>query len=667
MGRRHRFDNVDTRVLSLVGHRASGKTSLADRLLYMAGVTRSPGSVDDGTSLMDHRSEERGRRASIEPSVAWLPWRDHRIELVDLPGGPDTPGRSAALQHGTDSCVVVIDGSHALQVPATRWLSQVCPRLVVVTHVDRMMHPDIHDGLTSAAGCPTPWHNLPFRDEEGTLVGTLDVIRGVATRVADDGTGACSVEPLSRTDAERVAMARSALEEAVALTDDALLERYLEDFGLSEATLLSGLAAAVRLGRLVPALHAMPPLGIGCRAILDAVVQFLPAANQWPGAVDRDGAPVDDAPGFAAQWLCSQSDSEGGVVHHLRVWAGEGATTTWVTEDGTRVRSPKLYDLRGPRRATASGRLVATWDGLPGAPGAVFTDGPRLRMAEPTLPPSLVTRALKTRDGQQPGDVGLAAIARVVERTPGTDLETHPVTGAHLLTGITGAQLQRVLEETGRPLSATRPPVPWLQTIARPALGVVGLYKEVDDLGLPVAFGQCVVDFSPGDLSASTVRVAPGIDPEDLPSRFLPAIERGVLSALVRGREGVPVVGVDVVIQDGRYDMLQSTPEHFERAGADAVAQALQRGGAQLLEPWIRVGLEVDADDVGRLIPIFAGCRGQLTGVDTRQAAMVVSFDLPVGSWPEVLERVERSHIVIRSFVRNEAPPRLSLERHAAR
>ena len=121
MSRRHRFDTVDTRVFALVGHRASGKTSLADRLLHIAGVTRSPGSVDDGTSLLDHRPEERRRRATVEPALAWLPWREHRIELVDLPGGPETPGRSAALRHGTESSVVVIDGSHSLQVPAARW------------------------------------------------------------------------------------------------------------------------------------------------------------------------------------------------------------------------------------------------------------------------------------------------------------------------------------------------------------------------------------------------------------------------------------------------------------------------------------------------------------------------------------------------------------------
>ncbi|MFT5458715.1 MAG: elongation factor G, partial [Myxococcota bacterium] len=106
MQRKRTLRPADTRVISLLGHRASGKTTLGDRMLHVAGVTRSPGSVDDRTSLLDFRPDERARRASVEPSLAWLLWDGARIELVDLPGSDATPGRSAALLHATDGRVV---------------------------------------------------------------------------------------------------------------------------------------------------------------------------------------------------------------------------------------------------------------------------------------------------------------------------------------------------------------------------------------------------------------------------------------------------------------------------------------------------------------------------------------------------------------------------------
>jgi hypothetical protein len=281
-------------------------------------------------------------------------------------------------------------------------------------------------------------------------------------------------------------------------------------------------------------------------------------------------------------------------------------------------------------------------------------------MAKTLLPPPLFERGVVNSAGHRPRD--LAGLEAAVRLAPGMGLQLLDA-GAQVC-GISRAQLERVVQSCG--LRTADPPIGWFQKLGRSALGVEGLHCEVDDMGLPIAFGQCVVDFSPGPLPGVTVDVARGIDPEDLPSRFLPDIERGIRAALAEGTEGAPILGVCAVIQDGRYDMLESTPEHFEAAGAAAVVAAVQRAGTIVLEPWERVTFEVSAAHLSSAIQAVAASRGRLIGVDNGVAAMALTAEVPRLAWADLIDRLERLGVEVRAADRRQALPRPRLERVAA-
>jgi elongation factor G len=468
---------------------------------------------------------------------------------------------------------------------------------------------------------------IPFRDRDGGLIGLVDLIDGSALRFADDGSGQFSPEPLPDWLEPEVAAARERLAEAVAMTDDQLLEEYLEYLTLPTHTLRAALVAAVQRRQLVPVLMTSAERRIGARSVLDAMVAWTPPYGAIPRRViDEDGArtPVDPRGRFLAQVLSEHRDEDGDGWHLIRLLAGAPPRADWVDgSTGAVHRIRKTYRVRGPRRATAPclvpGAIVATWDPLPVAAGGALTDGPRrtLALPPPRLPMmALAIRPVRERD-QDKVDEALAAVIR-----GDRGLASRRQGGLVLLAGQDEAHVRRAIERVRRwsggvEVACDLPPVGYVETPTARVSGIEGLHVHKDHSGMVEEFGRCELTLAPTDPDAGARFVDEmGDQEEDLPLKYRSAVDEGARAAVRHGpTAGYPVVGVELRLTGGEYDILQSTEDHFRQAGEKGARIALERAGTRVLEPWCEVEVTVPNHALGDLLSDIAAHRGRVVGM----------------------------------------------------
>lgn len=600
-----------TRTVALVGHRHAGKTSLGDHLLAVAGAVRTAGLVEERSSLLDHQPCDHRHKSTQFGGVAWLEWRDHRVHLVDTPSSEGLFHEQILAMSLVDAAIVVVSGPDGVEHGGARVLSEAhrmgLPCLVVVSRADRAF--DV----------------APLLAEIELHAGVRAVAVGRPPGVSDE-------------DAE---VLRERLAESVALSDDRLLARYLDELELDPLLVREAMGAAVRARKFVPVVFASSHTGVGVREVLDAIVDVLPGpgTRRPPVAVDSEtGEDVVLEPehAFVAQLLCSRLDAEGQPYHIVRVWSGHAPRKAWVhAETGDQVRIGKLYSLRGPRKAIAKevgpGSLLATWDPLPGRAGDTYTDGHRLVMGAPPWPAPL----LRVRLNPEPPAAAARldeALAFVATLDPALDLSRCELTGVPLLGVIGHDHLERVLDvlRDGGESSFVLAPalVPYLELPAFAIAGVEGVHRrgsaeEVQE------FARCVVSVEPcgphdpGGLEFYT-------DEERLPARFHAAVAAGVARAAQHGPlGGYAVAGLRVRVEDGEYDMFVTTDEHMALAAELATRDALARVGSVLLEPWWRIEVHVPADLIGGLYAEIGSHRGRVGGLEVDGREAIVSADCP--------------------------------------
>jgi elongation factor G len=597
--------------------------------------------------LLDFHPAERRRGMTLEPGFAWMTWRDHLLEMVDTPGSEGLAHRRSLGLSASDAVVVVVGASDGVEYGTERVLEQAreagLPCLVVVNRAERLADRSVLIAeIEAVANTRVLPLQLPFHDDDGQFAGVVNLLEDDGQvrvhRYDSAGSGRFSPEPVPERYWAAAQAAREQIVEAVAMADDELLEAYLEFLELPFERVRQGLARLVAERAVLPLLYTSAALQVGTATLLDAVVDLVPSPLQrvMPIARDTDGAPVQlQAEGpFLAQMVATALDNDGHPYQVLRVWAGQAPHGgAWVNgATGAKGKIRKLYEIRGPRRAVARNRgpgaMVATWDLLPGRPGATFTAGPRLTLSAPDPEPpmmSLLLSPITRRDEQSlPG-----AMARLLDLDPSLQL-TDDAEGT-LLAGQGQVHLEHALETLRSHLdvqvSASLPPVPYRETPLTQVRRAHGRYRKTEG-GLVSQFGECWLELQP-QLPERGVSFASAASQERVPERFLGALEEGVVQAAQRGPKGYPVVGVGVRCVDGQYDMLCSEEEHFRQAGAMAVRSALREAGTELLEPWSMVRITAAAGELGSIISEVRTRRGRILDLEVGERLAELEAHLP--------------------------------------
>jgi elongation factor G len=641
------FDAAAIRNVALVGHSGAGKTQLASALLFDTGAVNRFGTVDDGTTTTDFDEEAIARKHTLSASPAFFEWSKCKVNLIDTPGMGNFLSEARAALRVAEAAVVVIDAVSGVQVSTEKVWSAAeefgLPRLIVCNRLDRE-RANLERSLESMRG--TLGRNcvpvqLPI-GEEKNFRGVVDLVAMRTYVFAADGSGKPTEGPITDDLTAAAQAARDALIEMVAEADDALMEKFFEAGSLTQEELLAGLSRAIASGRLFPVFCASGLRNIGIQPLADAFLTYVPSpANRpFPG-LNRQGEPatcpaVDQ--GTPGLWVWkTMADQFAGRITMFRVLSGVLRSETTVhnlTQDlperfghllllqgKTQTHVPELH--AGDLGAVAKLKETRTGDTLGDKQLGV-------RPQPLTFPEPVLAYAIEPKSRNDEDKIG-PAMQRLREEDPSIgytrDAQTHDL----LLSGqgqlhieVTVAKLRR---RFGVELNLKPPHIPYRETITAKAEAHGRHKKQTGGHG---QFGDCKIRVEPLP-RGSEFEFVDDIFGGAIPRQFVPAVEKGVQDARLRGYlAGYPMVDFRVTVYDGSYHDVDSNELSFKMAGRLAFKDAMSKARPTLLEPIMNVEVYAPSDFAGDLMGDLNSRRGRIAGMDTRGTATVIRATVPM-------------------------------------
>ena len=635
------------RTIALVGQGSTGKTQLAEAMLFSAGMTTRLGRPDDGTALMDFEPEELSRHISISSSFHHLNWKRTELILANTPGYtaflPDAFGTMRAV----DGVVFVASAGRDLKVESEKIFEQInrlgLPRLAFVSRLDRerMDFDAAMTDLEKLAAKPIAL-SLPI-GAETAFSGVIDVL-AMKALIYPDSSGKAREDELSGELRSRAEAARTKLCEAVAETDDSLLEKYLEQGELDETELRSALRAAVLAGKLTPVLCGSGAKNVGVDLLLDAAAALLPAPSDRPpfrAQGPSNGTPIEraadpDAP-FSAFVFKTVIDPFAGKLSIFRVVSGR-ATSDAAVLNATRSskeRFGQLLRLEGKKQAPLSsalpGEIVAVAKLKDTTTGDTLCDEKRpILFPMPERPLPVISFAIrpKTRGDEEKAS---QALARLVEEDPA--LETHRDQQTHeiILAGTGQMHIEVTVEKLKRKFNVdvelTAPKVPYKETIKGRA-EAQGKYKRQS--GGRGQYGDCWLKVEPLQRGGG-FEFADEIVGGAVPRQYIPSIEKGVRNTLNEGYlAGFPVVDVKVTVYEGSFHEVDSSDMAFQIAASMGLKNAFEKARPILLEPIMAIEVSCPDECMGDVIGDLNARRGRVLGMESKGAGQVIKALVPM-------------------------------------
>ncbi len=636
------------RTIAIVGQGGTGKTQLAEAMLYTAGAITRLGRPDDGTAVMDFEPEELKHHVSINSAFHHLNWKKTEVLLGDTPGYAAFLPDSIAALAAIDAAVFVASPGSDFKVESEKLWQALAernlPRLAFVSRLDRersVFEAALSD-LQKILGAKAVAVTIPI-GQEAELSGVVDLLQMKAL-IYSDSSGKPREEELPAELKERAELARTALCEAVAESDDALLEKYLEKGGLDDDELRAALRAAVLNGTITPVLCGSGSKNLGVGPLLDAIVALLPSPRERPAVqglnpskgemVERAADP--QAP-FSALVFKTVVDPFIGKLSIFRVFSGtvQSDAITYNSTRETKERLGQLLRLEGKKQApvasATAGEIAAvaklkdtgTGDTLCDEKAAVIFNPPK-------RPVPLISFAIRPRTKGDEEKASLA-LARLVEEDPA--LETHRDQQTHdiILSGTGQTHIEVTVDKLKRKFNVEvelqAPKVPYKETVKGKA-EAQGKYKRQS--GGRGQYGDCWLRVEPLTRGGGFVfedEVVGGV----IPRQFIPSVEKGIRNTLVEGfLAGYPLVDLKVTVFDGSHHVVDSSDMAFQIAASMGLKAALEKARPVILEPIMTLEVGCPDECMGDVIGDLNARRGKVLGVDRKGHSQVIKALVPM-------------------------------------
>ncbi len=619
------------RNVALLGHAGSGKTTLAEALLYRAGAIDRLGSVEEGSTVCDFDDEETARGQSLSLALAPIEWRDHKINVIDTPGYADFLGDASAALQVADLAIFVVSAVEGVEV-GTRRLWRVAerlrvPRMVFINKLDkeRADFQRTLDELRSVFGAGIAPLELPI-GREAEFHGIADLLTDTAY-VYDSGHGEKAPIPEEMAELEREV--RDNLVEGIVVADDALLERYLEGDVPGHAELERTLAVGVDDGSVFPVVCGSATVPIAVDRLADFIVEIGPAPGDRSAftvkAGDQDvSVEPDQSQPPLAYVFKTITDPYVGQLSLFRVMTGTLNRDDHLVASGsgTEERLHNLMTLRGrqqiPLDTVAAGDIAAVAKLNSTSTGDTLAPkGTPVTLEVPPRPSPVLAFAIVPRT-QSDEDKLPAALRRLQDEDPALRLELQPETGQTLLWGTGETHLavaiERLRRKFGVEVDQEEVKVPFRWTITR-TVEAEGKYKKQS--GGHGQFGIAQVRFEPRERGGG-FEFVDEIVGGSIPRQFIPAVEKGIEEELGSGYfGGFPVVDLSAVCYDGKYHSVDSSEMSFKMAGKLAVREGLPQAGMVLLEPISRIEIFAPVEMQGDVMKDISGRRGRVLGTES--------------------------------------------------
>lgn len=636
------------RNLVVLGHGGTGKTTLIDSCCHESGSTKRRGSVSEGTALTMFTPEELAHGLSMNCSVAYATWGDYKINFIDTPGYLDFLGEACAGVHVADGAMLVLSAAGGVEIGAERFWQmleeQAHPALLCLTMLDRpnvdfeAVCKQIREELTAKL--------LPLEIPIGTgemLQGIVDLlsdtVRPVRFAPADPKEYRAEI---SAEDRARIDRARAELIEAIAATDDLLLERYFEGEPIAAHEMRAALKRAVLRRELVPLLCGLPSGFSSMQTVLDAVVELMPSPVEAATVRGEEvGSPAAVPSSSLDQPFCglvfkTTNEPHVGELSYIRIRSGSVASGQEVFNH-TRQRGQKLSHLSiplgkerhevaclgaGDIAVVAKLRGTQTNDTLAGV-GEIRTLPP-IAFPEPDIAVALEVEVRGEEDKLS------QALALAQQEDPCFRAEYDAETGQTIVRACGDLHLEVQLERIRRKYNVTAiarvPRISYRETVRARGEAHGRHRKQSGGRG---QFGDCHIRIRPlprGEGYRFRDAIVGGV----IPGKFIPAVDKGIQEAAQRGvLAGYPMVDFEVECFDGSYHAVDSSEVAFKIAGSLAFQRAAAAADPVLLEPILEVEVVTPELFLGEVMGDLNQRRGRILGLEARGARQVVRALVP--------------------------------------
>ncbi|NBW75198.1 MAG: elongation factor G [Sphingomonadaceae bacterium] len=607
--------NRATRAVALVGPAGTGKTSLAEALLFASGAITRQGSVEAGTTVGDASPEARARRGSTEINLTHFDYLGDSFALIDTPGGAGFAADGLTALQSADLALVVIDPAPEramLAEPVLRRLDALgVPHAVFINKIENARAGAVRDtvaALQPMSREPLALRQIPLREGE-QVTGYVDLALERAYRYRPG-------RPSERMDIPGGVLAREQAErthllETLADFDDALMEALLLDEQPDPALVMADLAADTANNKVVPVLLGSALTGGGVHRLLKLLRHEAPAPD---AAAQRLGVEAGGLHVFKI--------AHGGAMGRLalgRILGGALSEGDELVVGGEAARAGSLFFVQGEKTAkqpaarpgdvVAVARIEAARSGM--LLGARGHEPAALRVSYPARNAAL---AITTRDRRD--DVKLStALHRLCEEDPALEWSQDQASQETILRGINDEHLQVVLGRLQRRYGVavdSRPPrIAYRESIRKQA-SARGRHKKQS--GGHGQYGDCVIAIRPLERGEG-FRFEDRITGGAIPRQYIPAVEAGIKDAMERGPLGFPVVDVAVTLTDGSFHAVDSSELAFRIAGRMAMTEALAQAAPYLLEPVVKVTVDTPAGTGSKAGSVLSSRRGQILGL----------------------------------------------------
>jgi len=643
-----RIETPFIRNVSLVGHGGTGKTSLGESMLFTSGASTRLGSVNDRTSIFDFEPEEVDRQTSYSSAVASLEWNKHKINVVDTPGDLVFGADTRLCMMSTDLTVLLVSAVDQVEVGTMRtWNDAVKlkqPRMVYVAKMDKE-RADFSKTMTAMRqqwGPNIAPLQIPIGAGE-SFKGVVDLLDMKAYTYGSDDTGAGTAGDVPADMADAASEAREALIEAIASSDDDLLEKYLETMELSEDEVNAGLKSAIVDGKLIPVACGSAIQNAGTDVFMTMLTKIAPspADAPLPEAVDGDGNAVeltcsDGGTLAAVAFKCIYLEM--GKVCYVRVFQGKGDpdqnfynVTREAKERWGQVMMPFGKKLEPLSTGVACGDIMAIAKLKEAVAGDAFcAEKTNLRVVTPPIPEPCISYAVRPKKkGEE--DKLANAVHRVLASDPSLTTSRDEQTKDHLLSGMGQTHIEVAVEKMrrfGGDVELLPPRVPYRECIRSKSTRIEGKHKK--QTGGRGQFGLCFLDIEPVPRGEG-LQFVDSIFGGAIPNQFVPSVEKGVRAAMVAGPlAGYPVVDVKVSLVDGKYHPVDSDGRSFEMAGRKGIKQGLLECSPTLLEPYMDVEITVPDESMGDVMGDVNSRRGRIQGMDAAAGNQIIKAQVPM-------------------------------------
>ncbi len=632
------YTGSEIRNIAVIGHGASGKTSLVDALAFVSGSSKRHGSIADGTALTDTAPEEIERGYSINLGLAHAEWMGSKINLLDTPGFLDFQGDAIAGLAAADGALCVIGATTGVEVGTERVfreaLSRQDPVLFVVSMMDKE-HADF-DAIYQQIKTRLTNKVIPIEvpvGEGADFHGVVNLFDGRAHLYARGARSGAyeetDVPPEVQPQFDRY---HAELIETIAATDDTLLERYLNGEEISRDDAIAAMKAAMKRMELFPLFCVSSTLNYGTRAVLSTIVELMPDAYEmeeqhaFAGAEGDHTVEIharDDAP-FAALVFKTQSEPHVGEITLFRVLSGSVASGEELY-NATRDSAEKLNHLsiaQGKDRVEVS-RLHAGDIGCVAklrnthTNDTLSTRAHPLRLPQIDFPEPLIQLAIHAvnRGDEEKLQLGLH---RLHDEDPTFVSQWNTETHETLVSGMgerhLDVALAKLRRKCGVAAELSRPRIAYRETLRARAEGQGRHKKQSGGRG---QFGDCWVRIAPA-MRGDGIRFNDHIVGGAIPSKFIPAVEKGIHEAAERGvLAGFPLVDIEVELYDGSYHTVDSSEMSFKLAGIQAFKSVAPRCRPVLLEPIDEVEIVAPDEALGDVLGDLSSRRAQILGTES--------------------------------------------------